>query len=471
MAETRPDLAGGGAAVHTASTLPHPDGPLVPRPAVIRSPLLATSLLLAAVVPAAAGADGRPDVVVADFEGDAFGEWTTAGAAFGGGPAAGTLPHQMPVSGFVGERLASSYHGGDAATGTLTSPPFEVARDRLNLLVGGGAFAGETCVNLRVGGAVVRTAVGPNAEPGGSERLRPRSWDVREFAGRAAVLEVVDARGGGWGHVTVDHVVLSDAPAGDPAPPVAASRELTADGSHLLVPVANRPPWEGRSETRLELRSGDRLVQAFDVTLPAGGDPDWTAAYPLEPFEVGGETLTLAPRGGSLPAGLRPGFDRVRVGSAGEVLSPGDWTRPYRNRFHLAARRGWNNDPNGLVFHDGTWHVFYQLNPFGVFWGNMHWGHYASPDLVNWTARPIALFQNTPDDAMFSGGGFVDRDDTAGLGAGTLFVAFTSTGRGECLAYSRDGGVTFAELPENPVVDARRPRPQDLPARAHRAAG
>ena len=89
----------------------------------------------------------------------------------------------------------------------------------------------------------------------------------------------------------------------------------------------------------------------------------------------------------------------------------------------------------------------------------MHWGHYTSPDLVNWTERPIALFQNGPDDAMFSGGGFVDSDDSAGLGAGTLFVAFTSTGRGECIAYSRDG-VTFAELPGNPVVthDGRDPK-------------
>ena len=232
--------------------------------------------------------------------------------------------------------------------------------------------------------------------------------------------------------------------------PVAASRELAVDGSHLLVPVSNAERGGGR--TRLELRAGGRAVQAFDVTLPAGEAPAWTAAYPLGPFGVAGETLTLTPAGGILPADRAAAFDRVRVGDATDVLDPADWDRPYRNRFHLAARRGWNNDPNGLTYHAGRWHVFYQLNPFGIFWGNMHWGHYASEDLVTWTEYPLALFQNTPDDAMFSGGGFVDFNDSAGLGTGTLFVAFTSTGRGECLSYSRDGGVTFAELPENPVV-------------------
>ena len=230
----------------------------------------------------------------------------------------------------------------------------------------------------------------------------------------------------------------------------AVPRELTAGGSHLLVPVANNP--DPAARTRLEVRAGDRLVQAFDVALPAAGEPSWTAAYPLGPLGAAGEPLTLRPAGGSLPGDRLAGFDRARTGPAADALDPADWGRPYRNRFHLAARRGWNNDPNGLVHHGGRWHVFYQWNPFGIFWGNMHWGHFASPDLVTWTEYPTALFQRTPEDAAFSGGGFVDSENTAGLGAGTLFVAFTSTGRGECLAYSTDGGVTFEELPGNPVV-------------------
>lgn len=105
-----------------------------------------------------------------------------------------------------------------------------------------------------------------------------------------------------------------------------------------------------------------------------------------------------------------------------------------------------------MVYHEGKYHLYYQHNPFGIFWGNMHWGHFVSEDLVHWDEQPIVLFQNTQDDMMFSGGGFVDHHNTAGYGEGTLFIAFTSTGRGECLAYSRDGGTAFTEIPENPVV-------------------
>ncbi|NNJ25943.1 glycoside hydrolase family 32 protein [Alienimonas chondri] len=398
---------------------------------------------------APAQSEDRPDVVVADFEGETYGDWTTTGTAFGDGPAAGTLPGQMAVEGFLGKRLVNSFHGGDRPVGTLTSPPFVLSHDHLNLLVGGGGYAGETCVNLRIGEEIVRTAVGPNTAPGGSERLEPRTWDVSEFRGRSARIEIVDARTGGWGHVNVDQIVLSDVAAEVPPPPVTLERTLTVDGSHLLVPVKN--PGAGGAAVRLGLFDGETEVQSFNVQLPTDDEPDWTAAYPLAPFDVAGKTLTLRTMGQPTEAAAKAGFERIRTGSEDEALEQADWTRPYRNAFHLAARRGWNNDPNGLVYHNGQWHVFYQLNPFGIAWGNMHWGHYTSPDLVSWTARPIALFQNGPGDAMFSGGGFVDSQNSAGLGKDRLFVAFTSTGRGECLA-SSDDGVTFTELPENPVV-------------------
>ena len=408
-------------------------------------------LCLALFTPASAYAGDRPDIVVADFEGDTYGDWQTTGEAFGTGPAAGTLPDQMRVNGFAGERLASSYHGGDGSKGMLISPPFKVERDHLNFLVGGGGFAGETVVQLLVGDAIARSATGPNTRPGGSENLRPATWDLTDLRGVTVRLRLVDARTGGWGHISADQFVLSDVPVEAPPPPAPVEKTLAVGGTHLLVPVSNVD--SPATRRRLGLYDGDHTVQEFDVTLPADGEPSWTAAYPLAPFGVAGKSLTLRPARNSLPVDRVAGFEAIRIGSANGAESPADWARPYRNQFHLASRRGWNNDPNGLVHHDGLWHVFYQHNPFGIFWGNMHWGHYTSPDLVTWTERPLALFQNTPDDAMFSGGGFVDDRNSAGLGAGTLFVAFTSTGRGECLAYSTDGGVTFEELPENPVVE------------------
>src|SRR5580704_496760 len=83
-------------------------------------------------------ADDRPDILVADFEGDDYGDWKTTGEAFGKRPARGTLPGQMPVTGFKGKGLVNSFNGGDKSTGTLTSPAFKVQRKYFNFLVGGG---------------------------------------------------------------------------------------------------------------------------------------------------------------------------------------------------------------------------------------------------------------------------------------------------------------------------------------------
>ena len=146
--------------------------------------------------------------VIGDFEGVVWGAWTVvSGTAFGTGPALGTLANQQPVSGFLGSGLANSFRGGDAPTGVLRSPSFTVTRDYLNLLVGGGASS-QTAAVLVVDGAVVRSTSGKE-----SEALDWAVWDVREFAGREAVVELRDQATGGWGHVLADHVVLSDEPA------------------------------------------------------------------------------------------------------------------------------------------------------------------------------------------------------------------------------------------------------------------
>src|SRR5438477_2151219 len=91
-----------------------------------------------------ARAADHPDVVLADFEGADWGDWKATGDAFGPGPARGTLPDQMPVTGFAGKGLANSYHGGDNTTGALTSPAFTINRKYLTFLIGGGGFEGKT---------------------------------------------------------------------------------------------------------------------------------------------------------------------------------------------------------------------------------------------------------------------------------------------------------------------------------------
>ncbi len=129
-------------------------------------------------------------------------------ADFGERPAHGALANQQTVDGFRGRGLVNSFLDGDKSRGTLTSPEFEVDHGYLSFLIGGGGHVGETCMNLLVDGRVVRTATGDN-----TERLKWKSWDVRELRGKKATLEIVDRHSSGWGHINVDHILLADAPA------------------------------------------------------------------------------------------------------------------------------------------------------------------------------------------------------------------------------------------------------------------
>jgi fructan beta-fructosidase len=162
-----------------------------------------TSIMI--VLSAGSPAAADDDILIADFESKGYGDWKATGQAFGTGPAHGTLPNQMQVSGFQGKGLVNSYLGGDGAQGTLTSPEFKVQRKYINFLVGGGHHPKETCINLLIGGKVVRTATGRD-----DEALDWETWDVKDLMGKAARIEIVDKSSVGWGHINVDQIVQSN---------------------------------------------------------------------------------------------------------------------------------------------------------------------------------------------------------------------------------------------------------------------
>ena len=312
------------------------------------------------------GAPPRPDSLVADFEGKDYGNWHRTGKAFGTGPAQGTLPGQKFVSGYRGHGLASSFVGGDAATGTLASPVFTITRRRINFLIGGGKHPGETCLNLLVNGEVVRTATGPNGVPGGTERLDWAGWDVADLEGKTARIEIIDRATGGWGHINVDQIIQSD-----------------------------------------EQPTGEDIVVRAD-----------------EPY-----------------------------------------SETYRPQFHFSAKTGWLNDPNGLVFYEGEYHLYFQFETqLSGADDRKSWGFAVSPDLVHWRQLADAL---RPDalGPIWSGSAAVDWDNTSGLGSPgkpPLVALYTaaggkspeSSGRDftQCLAYSLDRGRTWTRYAHNPVL-------------------
>ncbi|MEK6258820.1 MAG: glycoside hydrolase family 32 protein [Planctomycetota bacterium] len=394
--------------------------------------LVSLSLLLA---PAAAfGAEA--DVIVADFEGDSYGEWVATGEAFGPGPAKGTLSGQMHVEGYEGQRLVNSFFKGDATTGTLTSPEFTLQRKFVCFLIGGGQHEGKTCINLLVAGKVARTATGTNDKPGGSERLDWHSWDVSDLAGKKVRLQIVDAATGGWGHVNVDHILQSDTRRGSQL----ARRELVVATNYLQLPVKT-----GAAKRRVKFLIDGRTVREFEIEL-AEKDADFQALADVRPFK--GKALTIE---ALLPSDSNA-LNAVTPSDEQPLSSDADQNRP---GLHFTSRRGWLNDPNGLVQHAGEWHLFYQHNPYGWSWGNMHWGHAVSKDLLHWTELPTALYPQQWGDWAFSGSAVVDARNTSGFKTGSddvLVAAYTSTGRGECIVFSNDRGRTWTEFDKNPVV-------------------
>lgn len=401
--------------------------------AILLSPIVTASLALAVE---------REDILIADFEREDYGAWQVEGEAFGPGPAKGKLPGQMEVGGYEGKRLVNSFFKGDRAVGTLTSPPVRIERKFLNFLIGGGAHKGETCINLLLDGKIVRTAVGPNDRPGGSERLQWHSWEVSDLQGKSAVLQIVDNATGGWGHVNIDHITLSDrSTAIDPAE---LQRTITLERIYLNLPVKN-----GATKRRMELLVNGIPVRAFDIEL-APGEPDWWAYLDIRDWRGKEARLKVnSLRRGD--AGLKP-IDQTDEIKGAENL----YDEPLRPQFHFSQKRGWNNDPNGMVYYDGEYHLFFQHNPYGTGWGNMHWGHAVSKDLVHWEQLPHALFPWTQAVAhCYSGSAVVDENNTAGFQTGkekAIVAAFTDTGCGEAIAYSNDRGRTFTYYQGNPVV-------------------
>ena len=140
----------------------------------------------------------------------------------------------------------------------------------------------------------------------------------------------------------------------------------------------------------------------------------------------------------------------------------------HRPQYHFTARKNWLNDPNGLVYRDGIWHLFFQHNTEATTWGNMTWGHAESRDLVHWDQVDHALYPDSLG-TMFSGSAVVDKYNTAGFGEDALLAFYTAAGQfvnpqkpyTQCLAYSLDNGRTWIKYEQNPIINEIAPGNRD----------
>lgn len=213
---------------------------------------------------------------------------------------------------------------------------------------------------------------------------------------------------------------------------------FTSIQKYLLLPVE-----EKAKEARVSCLVDNQVVSTMNIRL-AVDKVDYYVPYECPVMDV--ERTLLDIQGVKENAVC---WEELRLSDSFDKTN----REPFRPSYHFTPEYGWMNDPNGMVYKDGEYHLFYQYNPYGSVWGNMHWGHAVSSDLVSWEHLPVAL---APDGlgAIFSGSCVVDENNTAGFGKGAIVAFYTSAGRSQTqsMAYSLDNGRTFQKYSGNPVV-------------------
>ncbi len=221
----------------------------------------------------------------------------------------------------------------------------------------------------------------------------------------------------------------------------ASERHLKVRQRYLNIPISQKVDCHS---LRI-VAGGDTLSVAARIT---GGEPDYWVFKDMTAYR--GRKVTLLWDG--------PDGALERVVPADSIFGAAQmYHEKNRPQFHFSTRRGWINDPNGLIYHDGLYHIYYQHNPYEREWGNMTWGHATSTDLLHWQEHDDVLH---PDrlGTMFSGSAVCDSLNTSGFGTKMnppLVYAYTADnaqGEVQCIAYSLDGGMTLHKYEANPVI-------------------
>ena len=223
-----------------------------------------------------------------------------------------------------------------------------------------------------------------------------------------------------------------------------------AEGRYLWLPIQESAP-EGKVQV---IVSG--MLQMEQNVRMAREKVDYYVALDLQPYQGKGALKVCVQ---NVPTGSVCFKKLVQNNDADFALID----EKFRPLYHHTPKRGWMNDPNGMFYKDGVWNLYYQYNPYGSMWGNMHWGHSTSTDLIHWKDEGVAL---APDawGTMFSGSCVLDKGTVVAMYTASRPTPFGGDVQAQCIAFSNDGGKTFTKYEGNPVLtaedkDFRDPRP------------
>lgn len=214
---------------------------------------------------------------------------------------------------------------------------------------------------------------------------------------------------------------------------------ITNPTNYILLPIE-----EEAAESQVLLDTGEATDTDMDIRL-AQTQVDYFVPFALP---TGVKTATVCVRNKSKDALC---WKEIKLSDTFDTAN----MEKFRPVYHHTPLYGWMNDANGLVYKDGEYHLYFQYNPYGSKWGNMHWGHSVSKDLVHWEHLAPAIARDTLGH-IFSGSSIVDQENVAGYGAGNILAFYTSAsdknGQIQCLAFSKDNGRTFTKYEKNPIL-------------------
>ena len=383
------------------------------------------------------------DLLIENFEGKTWGKWTQEGNAFGEAPVAMERLQSWGDNRFEGSQMATSYVNGDGGMGTLKSPAFTIARNYINFLIGGGSDYQKEYVALWVDGKEVKRTTAYSRRI-----MENESWDVTQYKGKSAQIILVDNSTEGWGFINADCFFQSDKK---------LEKEFITKQMQVTHRYLNIPIRTGSVVEQVDMWIGGEMVRNMEIELDGINPSCWVT---LDANEWIGKELKIE-TGKALVAekALDSSFFSDTPKES-DLL----YKESLRPKAHFTSQRGWLNDPNGLVWYKGEWHLFYQHNPYGCGWGNMTWGHAVSSDLVHWKELGDVLH---PDSLgpIFSGSVVVDKDNTLGVSQRTeetLVAIYTSAGgvgyhtrdiqHSQSIAFSKDGGRSWTKYSGNPVL-------------------